>query len=785
MGGGNGFDWDEIKRSSPIVDTISKYVNLKKAGGGTWKGKCPFHNDGTPSFTVYERKENAHCFGCGWHGDVIDFMSEISGRDIAQVARDMGGTVSATPRTVRGSEPEPSREDAIESARARWERAIPIDGGTNEYLERKQIAPHGCRSEDSALLVPMYDSNGELQSVQRISGKDKYFHKGAPVKGARLMLGVHLGRTIVCEGFATGASIHDAVPEQVCVAFSKDGVKDIARELHGAGVAVVIAAEIKGGDEYAALAKELDVPIATPESGDDFNDQAKALGSESVATTFNRALASYAREKARKVEEKTKESLPIDLWSSHAPPTLPRNILPPIIERFARTGAEMMGVDVGGLAMSALTVCAAMITDDIQVKVKRHERWTESARIWTMLIGDPSYKKSPIMKSAATRVAQMDRELVHGYNRDLLKWKDLGEQGSPPVPTRLRIDDTTIESAQGVCQHSPDGILCIQDELSGWFGGIEKYSGGKGSAKDRSFWLRAFGGGQYAVDRVGRGSFVIDNLSVSILGGIQPDALRRVVADSTDDGLIQRFFPIVLQPSVLGKDEPSPDAQSEYDCMLERLHALRPLDSVLGVRPLTFSDGAQVIRNELEARHHRYTQAIEKVNKKLAAHIGKMDGLFPRLCIIWHCVEAVSEDVPLPDTITEDTARRVRTFLTDFLMRHSMAFYAGILGLADDHSQLQDVAGYILAHELENVTQRTLARGSRGMRKLTRDEGARVFEQLEAMGWLEQKHKRSDAPSWDVNPKVHEIYGEKAESERIRREEARLAILELINDNST
>ena len=49
--------------------------------------------------------------------------------------------------------------------------------------------------------------------------------------------------------------------------------------------------------------------------------------------------------------------------------------------------------------------------------------------------------------------------------------------------------------------------------------------------------------------------------------------------------------------------------------------------------------------------------ACEAVNKKLAAHIGKYDGLFARLCLIWHCIEHADRN--LIDQIDEDTARRV------------------------------------------------------------------------------------------------------------------------------
>ena len=50
------------------------------------------------------------------------------------------------------------------------------------------------------------------------------------------------------------------------------------------------------------------------------------------------------------------------------------------------------------------------------------------------------------------------------------------------------------------------------------------------------------------------------------------------------------------------------------------------------------------------------------------------------------------------------TAKRVADFMHQFLFRHAIAFYAGVLGLADDHDRLTAVAGFILAHKLERLT---------------------------------------------------------------------------------
>ena len=461
---------------------------------------------------------------------------------------------------------------------------------------------------------------------------------------------------------------------------------------------------------------------------------------------------------------------PVNLWGHFDPPTLPHGLLPPIIVQFALEQATLMGADPTGIAVGALVVCAAALPDHIKIKVKRHDpNWTESARLWVGLIGDPSSKKTPTLLLVSKPLQRLDAELFRAYVKaqqiyDNLS-KDERKHAEPPKQRRLRLEDTTIEAAQEVLKDSPDGVLCLQDEMSGWFGGMDKYASARGAQMARGFWLRSYNGLPYPVNRINRGSFLIENLSVSLLGGIQPEPIRKLVADTVDDGLIQRLIPIVLRPGTIGQDAPmNTQTATDYEKLITRLHK-----SVAQFEPLRFSDEALAIRVELEQKHVDLIRC-EAINKKLGSHIGKYDGLFARPCLLWHAIEGAPEG-----EITVQTARRVADFMHKFLLPHAISFYAGMLGLSDDHERLTAVAGYILAHKLDLITNRDVQRGDRTMRSLERPEIDRIFEQLDALGWVSRIPGRrlTDPPHWLVNPEVHRRFAERAAREAEGRAQER------------
>ncbi len=73
----NEEDIEALRERADIVEVVSGYSRLKKAGPNTFKGLCPFHSEKTPSFTVDSAKGLWHCFGCGEGGNIYHFVQKV------------------------------------------------------------------------------------------------------------------------------------------------------------------------------------------------------------------------------------------------------------------------------------------------------------------------------------------------------------------------------------------------------------------------------------------------------------------------------------------------------------------------------------------------------------------------------------------------------------------------------------------------------------------------------------------------------------------------------------
>jgi hypothetical protein len=239
---------------------------------------------------------------------------------------------------------------------------------------------------------------------------------------------------------------------------------------------------------------------------------------------------------------------------------------------------------------------------------------------------------------------------------------------------------------------------------------------------------------------------------------------------------VQRLIPVVLRPGKVGRDVPTDGTLAAYERLIERLELLQAGDA-----PLRFDEAARAIRERLEAEHLNLAASLETVSPKMAAHFGKHDGLFARLCVLWHCIEH-NHGGRVPETVSGDTAERVAQFMVRFIRPSAVAFYAGLLGMSAGHDRLLDLAAWIVAAKVGEVKARDVQASGQAFRHVTADEVRQLCEKLEAFGWGEwaDPAPKSNKPRFVVNPRVHSLFAERGAAEAERRAKARELIRQTI-----
>ena len=165
---------DEIRAAVDIVDLVSRFVNLKKAGQN-WKGLCPFHMEKTPSFMVNPRKGIFHCFGCGVGGDAFGFLMRQDKLSFPEAVRALAKQAGvALPEDRGGDGGERGREELFRAMTLAWHFYVDqlskaAGERARQYLDQRGIDSEVARRFGLGLAPEGWDALASFMKSEKVT----------------------------------------------------------------------------------------------------------------------------------------------------------------------------------------------------------------------------------------------------------------------------------------------------------------------------------------------------------------------------------------------------------------------------------------------------------------------------------------------------------------------------------------------------------------------------------------------------------------------------------------
>ena len=461
---------------------------------------------------------------------------------------------------------------------------------------------------------------------------------------------------------------------------------------------------------------------------------------------------------------------PLDIFRVPVAPTIPTDLFPDVLRKFAEPIANAAGHDPAAYLVACLAAAAGAINDNVRILLRPKSDFFQSARLWVLLVGPSSAAKTPAIKAATKPLFEIHGQLRRDYQEKIRDMKE-DEARKEPVPA-LVVADITVEALRDTLRDNPAGVIAVYEELDSWIGSHDAYRGG--GSKDRGEWLRLYDGGPHTVDRatgtVTQRHVFVPNWGCSILGATTFAALRRHAKNLPPDGLLQRFLVVNVKPLRAWDDGwQSTSTKAERKVFDARLAELRRI----GKCTIKLSGEAMRMFNARQAEIVDALDAVESISPDLAAHLGKHVGLLGRVALTMHCLElgmdAGTHEISGPTMHAADRLLRV-------MLKHASCLY-GQIGRAHDAADLaKALAASIVAAQLMQTMRSELNQACRAFRDAPEHLRDSALRYLEDAAWITPVMERQYAgrpTHYTVNPRVHALFAEAGEALKQRRERVR------------
>jgi hypothetical protein len=465
-------------------------------------------------------------------------------------------------------------------------------------------------------------------------------------------------------------------------------------------------------------------------------------------------------------------------------PDFPLDIFSEDWQAWATNAAHGAGTTVDHVLVLLLGVASSLVGTARRAKASKS--WSEPFTLWTCVIGFSGTGKTPgidVTKRCLTKIEQDRRTRIHELRRVheskaeqaravFKAWKTAVQealnkkQPSPPMPPdadvppdfvepRLHISNSTVEKIAVLLKVRPRGMLMIVDELAGLFLNLARYSGGS----DREFWLEAWNGKYYVVERMGREPVVLNHLLVGMTGGFQPDKLNSSFGGAADGIYTRMLFAWPPEPAYQKLTDHVEEIEPELYNTLTRLIDLpAEQDDELLVSPVSLSSDARAAFEDFRKYVHAEKVALDAHDRewwaKAPTHVLRLSGTLAYL-------DWARRTAGKPVLIDEPNAIEARfvnaavRLVRDYFWPHARAALRQI-GLTERHAKTRRVLRWLQANGRDQVSREDVRREALS-RHLDAEETQKVIDALERTGWLKKVTTETAGRAkhrWLVNPKL-------------------------------
>lgn len=200
---------------------VSRYELEDGKKGNSNGALCVYGNSGKPA---------------GWFWSWADSIKQSwTSFDVSAISDDERKAMRARQAEVNRQRDEEQKRvwvEVADKALKLWKSGGPAKAGEHAYLQAKQVKPFGVRALRQSLMVPARNVDGVITTLQFINADgSKRFLTGGKIVGSYFSIGKPDGVLLICEGFATGATLFEVTGHAVAVAFNAGNLKPVAEVL--------------------------------------------------------------------------------------------------------------------------------------------------------------------------------------------------------------------------------------------------------------------------------------------------------------------------------------------------------------------------------------------------------------------------------------------------------------------------------------------------------------------------------------------------------------------------